>query len=108
MLVVAPPANLAIFGLCLEAGLLHVLAANAIFVAGFFFFKGFPAFSLQTPFATGGGLFIKLPLVSQSEEPSSSLLVFNIAGMPLESTVTSLMWAVSSLLGFSFSPCIIL
>ena len=36
MLVVAPPANLAIFGLCLEAGLLHVLAANAIFVAGFF------------------------------------------------------------------------
>ena len=107
MLVVAPPANLAIFGLCLEAGLLHVLAANAIFVAGFFF-KGFPAFSLHTPFATGGGLFIKLPLVSQSEEPSSSLLVFNIAGMPLESIVTSLMWAVSSLLGLSFSPFIIL
>ena len=35
MLFVAPPANLAIFGLCL-AGLLHVLAANAIFVADFF------------------------------------------------------------------------
>ena len=100
ILVVAPPANLAFFGMCLVAGLLQGPAFSTAFVAGFF--KSLPAFSLQSTLATGGGLSIRLPMRPQSEELSSpsSLLVFNIAGMAVDSTVTSLMWVVSSLLGF--------